>query len=289
MVRAIAAALLSASTFVAAEDAHALLAKARTALLQNRERERFWAWSTTTTRRITSRDGRVIEEIPSVTVESPIRSDGRRCNAVLAWGDGREPYLANAAADARCTVEQETRDLVNEDSILASAHVRVRSRSRTAIVLSFDRDPSLIDSQDPGRRCLASLRGAIEVDPVSFFPRVIDLEVAGHGCEQLVPVVNHYDEQPVRSAMSTFRKGATARWEYQLQKDKAGNAGRDYWICVRRHSVRPLPDYARVLIVWGRRFELTSFEKNRLAVIDATTTASELSADVVLKFGTDPK
>ena len=267
----------------AQDDARTFLAKARDAVRQNRDRERYWNWTTTTTRSVT-RFGQALESLPSVTVESPIRSDGKRCNAVLAWGDGREPYLANASADARCTVESEVRDLLNEDSLLRARRVRLRSRSKDAIVLAVSRDKELLASQDPYDRCTGSVRGTVELDPATFFPKNLDLEIVDHGCEQQVPVVNHYDEQPVRSAMSTFRKGATAQWEFSRQRDKSGAADRDYWLAVRRHSVRPLWENARVLIVWGRRFELDSFGRDRTIVIDASTTASELSTDAILKF-----
>src|SRR5438309_10774113 len=102
--------ILCITSASAADDAHALLAKARAAYLENHERERYWNWTTATTRTILDKDGVEIERLPSVTVESPIRSDGKRCNAVLAWGDGQTPYLADADADARCTVEEESRD-----------------------------------------------------------------------------------------------------------------------------------------------------------------------------------
>jgi hypothetical protein len=43
-----------------------------------------------------------LQEFPTVTAESIIRSDSRRCNAVVPWSDGRKPYLADADPDARC-------------------------------------------------------------------------------------------------------------------------------------------------------------------------------------------
>src|SRR5277367_4695603 len=82
-----------------AEDAAALLAKARAAFVENQSQERYWIWTITTTRAILDKNGNTVERIPSVTIESPIRSDGKRCNAVVAWGDGVEPYLKNASAD----------------------------------------------------------------------------------------------------------------------------------------------------------------------------------------------
>ena len=275
---------LNASLFASAEDARALLSKARDAYNANRERDRHWNWTTTTHRSIVSASGRELEHLPAVTVESPIQTDGKRCNAVLAWGDGREPYLAGAAADDRCRVEQEIRELLNERSILESARVRVRSRSPRSIVLAVSRDPAAMFSPDRFARCTASVEGTIQLDPVSYYPTIFDLEVTGSGCEQQVPVVNHYDGPQVSTAVSTFRRGAHVLWEYVLQKDKSGDATRDYWICVRRHSVRPLSDDARVLLVWGRRFEMTSTGHSRRIVIDAESKAAELTTDITITF-----
>ncbi len=280
---------LAASASGASGDAREILSKARDAFLDNRERERFWNWTTTTTRSIENYAGRPIEQLPSVTVESPIRSDGRRCNAVLAWGDGREPYLANATADERCKVEAEVHELLNEASILDSARVKVHSQSRDETVLAVSIDKPALLSRDPFRRCTASLEGKIVLDAASSFPKLFDLQLVDSGCEQIVGVVNHYDDRPITSAMSTFRKGAVVRWEYQLQRDKSGHRERDCWICVRRHSARPLLEQARSLIIWGRPFELKSFGRGRRIVIDASTSASELAADVILKFSTEGK
>src|SRR5580693_9801259 len=77
------------------KDALALLEKVRAAFFDNQKHERYWNWTTVENRSILDRSGKVIEVLAMVTVDSPIRSDGKRCNAVLAWGDGREPYLVN--------------------------------------------------------------------------------------------------------------------------------------------------------------------------------------------------
>src|SRR5579871_1140183 len=105
------------STVATAQDAAALLAKAREAFTANREQQRYWIWTSTTTRSMLDKLGNVIETIPSVTVESPIRADGKRCTAVLAWGDGLEPYLANASAEERCKVQEEVPPTFRLDAI----------------------------------------------------------------------------------------------------------------------------------------------------------------------------
>jgi hypothetical protein len=270
-------------------DASALLAKARSAFIENRAHERHWTWTTTTTRSIIDKHDNVLEQIPSVTVESPIRSDGKRCNAVLAWGDGREPYLANADADARCTVEQESQDPFRVEALLASSHVKIRSRSGAAITLAIEVDKAAMASSDPTRRCVGSVQATVQIDPATFYPTHIEVKAVESGCEQQILAQNHYDDHPVTPAVSAFRKGSVLRLEYGLQRAKAGNAGNDYWICAHRHVVNPMRGNTRALIVWGRRIELTSFGGDRSIVVDATTVANELATESTLKFETETK
>src|SRR5438034_2339259 len=149
------------------EDARTLLAKARTAFLENRDRGRYWNWTTTTKRSILDRGGNVMQALASVTVESPIRSDGKRCNAVLAWGDGREPYLANASADERCSVEQEVRELFREETLFESKQVKIKSRSPAAITLWIAADKQAANSADPFQRCAASVEATVLLDPLT--------------------------------------------------------------------------------------------------------------------------
>jgi hypothetical protein len=78
-MRSIASVLLVAATMSAQDasnirDPVTLLAKARTAFVENQGRERYWNWTTVENRSILDKSGKVIEEIPSVTIDSPIRS-----------------------------------------------------------------------------------------------------------------------------------------------------------------------------------------------------------------------
>jgi hypothetical protein len=75
-----------------------------------------------------------------VTVESPIRSDGKRCNALLAWGDGVEPYLANASAEERCAVEKEAPETFRVDAFLESRQVKIQSSTSSSITLVIRED-----------------------------------------------------------------------------------------------------------------------------------------------------
>src|SRR5216684_933312 len=86
----------------AADDPGELLVKAIAAFRKNEPRQKHWNWQTVETRDLVDRSGKSVQSFPAVTSESLIRSDGRRCNAVVTWGDGKKPYLAEANADDRC-------------------------------------------------------------------------------------------------------------------------------------------------------------------------------------------
>jgi len=80
----------------AADDAAALLDKAVEAFRKNEPKQKNWNWQNIETRELVDRSGSAVQKFPAVTSESVIRGDGRRCNAVLTWGDGKKPYLAEA-------------------------------------------------------------------------------------------------------------------------------------------------------------------------------------------------
>ncbi len=286
--------LLSAT--VAAQDAGALLAKAHTAFVENRERERYWTWTTVETRSILDKSGKVIERIPSVTIDSPIRSDGKRCNAVLAWGDGREPYLVNASADERCTVENETPGLFRVEALLESRQLKIETQDAHSIVLAFRPDKGFESSVDPVRRCTGSLEGTIELDAATCFPKRINVTIAANGCMQTrLTAVDHYsdtalqpgDDSASRPVFSSLLKGSALQFEYELQKDKTGNATKDFWICVHKYSVRPLQKNATGMFISGRLFKLTSRGPDRRGVSDISTKAAELTAESLIKFETE--
>ncbi len=179
---------------VAGQDGAELLAKAHKAFVENSARARFWTWTVVTTRSIAGKDGKVLEELPSVTVESPIRSDGKRCNAVLAWGDGREPYLANASADERCAVEKEQTNLLPLEDLLASRQVKLESRTASSITLAIHQDKDSMESEDPVKSCVASVEARIEIDVSSLFPKRIEIRVPNNNCEQKhITAADHYD------------------------------------------------------------------------------------------------
>jgi hypothetical protein len=144
-------------------------------------------------------------------------------------------------------------------------------------------DKSKVKSQDFAVRCAASLKATIELDPVSFFPLSIEGEVAESGCNsQFVPVV--HDGTVTRQPMeSQFRKGATFRVTYALQKDKFDNPQNSYWISVTQHYSQPWNSEARLLYYWGRQFRIPRNNGSRM-VKDIKTTAQEFGAGSQLRF-----
>jgi hypothetical protein len=257
----------------------------------------YWNWTAVENRSILDKNGKVIENIPSVTVDSPIRIDGKRCNAVLAWGDGREPYLVNASADERCTVEKEMPGVFRVEALFESHHVKVDSRDSGSIVLAIGQDKELVTSGDPSERCAGSVEGRIQLDSATFFPKRIDVTIATTGCMQTRRTgVDHYGaesssksaaDSPANPVFSGLLKGSVLQFEYELQKDKTGDATRDFWICVHKHSVPLLQRSTTGMFVSGRLFRLTSRGPDRRCVIDGVTKAAELSAESLLKFETE--
>jgi hypothetical protein len=270
------------------KDPVTLLAKAHSAFVENQRRERYWNWTTIENRSILDKSGKVIEKIPSITVDSPIRSDGKRCNAVLAWGDGREPYLVNARADERCALEQETPSLFRIEAVLESRELKVESRDESSIALAIHQDKDLAVSADPVQRCIGSLEGTIQLDAATFFPKRINVTVATNGCEQgKIAATDHYNGGVALKSVDGYPKGTVLQFEYALQKDKTGNASKDFWICVHEHSVWPLQKNATGMLIAGRLFKLASKGADRQGVIEVTTKATELSAESMVKFETE--
>lgn len=273
---------LSLAATAGAQDAATLLAKAREAFIQNQARERHWTWVTATTRAVIDKKGSKLQDLPSFTVESPIRSDGKRCNAVIAWGDSVEPYLANAAADERCKVADENRDTVQIAELLDPRPAKIESR-KAAITISFPQNKALVSSPDPSKRCAASITGRIQLDAASFFPKRIALEVPDHGCEGQRTVTEHYEDLSMQ-VHSGPTKDTTLLYEYELEHDRAGDQSKDYWIAAHVHIKRALLPRSTWIVNWSRRTQLTSPAANHFLDYDAKMTATELSAEAKIKF-----
>ncbi len=150
---------------------------------------------------------------------------------MVAWGDGREPYLAAADADARCTVEEEGPREFSFEALLESKNVKLRSRTAAGITIAIGADAEAKSSADPEARCIGSLEALIRLDAATFFPVHAEIKAVGSGCEQTLAVTDHYDNQGPMRAKNTFRKGATREFDYVLQRSKAGKMENDFRRC----------------------------------------------------------
>lgn len=266
-----------------AAEGPALLAKSAAAFQKNLASQKHWNWTIAETRELTDKAGKVVHRFPSVTSESVIRSDGRRCNAVTAWGDNREPYMKDADPDERCQAYDALGTPFDVSLLLKSANATVAGRTALAITVSVLPDKSQLKAPNYSVRCAASIKATIELDAASFFPIRIEGEVADSGCNStFVPVV-HYESVSRQPLTSQFRKGATFRVEYGLQKDKFDDPANSFWISTTQHYSQPWNRDSRLLYYWGREFRVAQDNGNRL-VKDIRTTAQEFGAGSQLRF-----
>jgi hypothetical protein len=275
--------LAAAIPSVAQDDATALLSKSVAAFEKNQQNEKHWNWSIVETRQLLNRSGVTIQSFPSVTSESVIRSNGRRCNALTAWGDGRAPYMKDADPDERCQAFNALGTPFEVALLLRSASAKVIEQSASVIRISVTPDRSRTKSPNYGVRCAASIKATIQLDPATCFPLRIEGEVAESGCDgQFQPVV-HYETVTRLPMVSQFRKGATFQVVYALQKDKFDNPANSFWISTEQHYVEPWNSDARVLYYWGRQVPVNRTTGHRL-VKDIQTTAQEFGAGSLLRF-----
>ena len=241
----------------AADEAGVLLGRARQAFQQNLEREKHWNWTAIETRTLVDRSGKTLQSFPAVTAESVIRSDGKRCNAVVSWGDGKPPYLADSDPDSRCQAMTMFRPPFGIEALLESGQAELVSRSAEAIVLRVLPDKARLKSDDPGVRCAASIRATVELEAKTYFPRRIDGEVSESGCDQRFEGVVQYDYMrrtgPLRS---NFRKGAAFQMKFAFQPDRFQTPDNSYWICTEETYSQPWNTDSQTLYYWGRQVQV---------------------------------
>ena len=275
--------LAAALSAAAQDDATALLAKAVAAFEKNQQNEKQWNWNIVEKRRLLNKSGETVESFPSVTSESVILSDGRRCNAVTAWGDGREPYMKDADPDERCQAFNALGTPFEVALLLKSATAKVMEQSASAIRISVLPDKSRTKSPEYGVRCAASIKATIQLDPATFFPVGIEGDVTESGCNGEFQPVVHYETMTRQPMVSQFRKGASFRVAYALQKDKFDNPANSFWISSEQHYSEPWNADSRVLYYWGRQVPVTRATGHRL-VKDTQTIAQEFGAGSQLRF-----
>jgi hypothetical protein len=282
IIRLSAFVLLFTSALHATDDASALLAKAGEAFRANQPKQKNWNWQTVESRELVDRAGKPLQRFPNVTSESILRSDGRRCNAVVSWGDGRKPYLADADPDERCQAMDAIAPPFPPLGVLVSQRGKVMERTAAAITILVEPDKSKLKDANFDIRCGASIRATVQLDPATFFPLRIEGEVVDSGCDSTFTAVNHYETMTRAPMTSNFRKGSTFWAEWALQKDKTGDPAKNYWIAAAQHYSQPWNNDNRVLYYWGRQVPVLR-EGHRL-VKDLKTTAQEFVVGSELIF-----
>ena len=278
--------LLAAALSHAAADPSAatLLAKAIAAFEKNSGNEKHWNWTIVEKRDLVDKSGAVLQHFPDVSSESVIRSDGHRCNAVTAWGDGRAPYLKNADPDERCEAYDALSTPFQVPLLLKSTNARVVQRTGSAITISVLPDKSLPKTASYSEHCAASIKATILLDAATYFPTRIEGAVTESGCDGEFRPVVHYETMTRQPMISQFRKGVTFSVEYALQKDKFDNPANAFWISSRQHYVQPWNPLARVIYYWGRQLAVAPRDKGHALVKDTQTSAQEFGAGSQLRF-----
>jgi len=266
-----------------AEDAAAMLAKASAAFESNRLQEIHWNWVSVEQRVIVDQTGKLLQPLPDVAIEAVIRSDGKRCTAVNAWGDGVPAYLANADPDARCKAT-DANSAMEISALLKSRRVKFAPQSAAGIKLSILPDKGGLRSKELEDRCAASIRATVLLDTVTYFPRIVEGEVVDTGCDQARATKIYYDG-PVNeeSVRSSIHKGTSFRVEYELQQDKFGSPERNFWIAARRHDRILRWIRGGNFIFWGRRFAIISQGSAQYIVKDTTSSAHEFGAQSTIR------
>jgi len=284
--RLVALCLLSSvpAAAAAADDAAGLLAKAADVFLANQERARHWNWTVHETRWLVDKAGRVLQNFPSVDSESVNRSGGKRCNAVVAWGDGKTPYMLDADPDTRCQAMDTIRAPFQVETLLRSSRVKLVLRSADGIRLAISPDKSKLKDAELAMRCAASIQATVRLDPITFFPTLLEGEVVESGCNMESNPVSHYEAVQAGPATTTFRKSARFRMEYALQKDKFENPANSFWICVHQEFDQPWHSGARFFYYWGRQLAVHNPEAGHRVFKEARTSAHEFGAETQLRF-----
>jgi hypothetical protein len=280
-----AACLLAAASHAAPPDeAAAVLANATEAYRSNQQRQEHWNWSIHETRKLLDKAGNVLQTFPWVDSESIIRTGGKRCNAILAWGDGKAPYMIDADPDARCQAMDAIRAPFQVESVLGSSKAKLESRSAGGIALTISPDKSKLKDRDFAVRCAASIQATVRLDPATFFPAYFEGEVVESGCDLRSNPVTQYTAVRAGPANSTFRKSARFRMEFVLQKDKFQNPANSFWICTRQEFDQPWNSDAQYLYYWGRQVAVRNPGAGRRLIKEMQTTAREFGAETQLRF-----
>lgn len=265
-------------------DAAALLAKAAAAYRANQQRQEHWNWNIHETRQLLDRANNLLQVFPWVDSESVIRTGGKRCDAILAWGDGKKPYMVDADPDRRCQAMDAIHAPFQVESLLSSSKVILPPSPAVAFTLVISPDKSKLKNADFDVRCAASIRATVRLDPETFFPVHFEGEVVESGCDLKNQPVTQYAAVPAGPASSTFRKTARFQMDYVLQKDKFANPANSFWLCTHQKFEQPWNADAQYLYYWGRQLVVRHPGAGRRFIKEIQTTAREFGTETQLRF-----
>jgi len=257
----------------AQENATELLSKAADAFQRNQTKESNWSW--TVEERAFTRDaaGKTIQQFPLVKVESVIRSDGRRCEAILSWSDGWEAFPEGADNDTRCQLVEIDFDLptLALQKLLQSRTVEVTEQNAGSVTITISPDKHL-PSSDPLAKCAAAMQGTVHLDRATLFPQAIRAEVIASGCR-------------FKSGHTTWslNKGTSFELEYSLQKDRFGKTENDFWVLARKR-VEIAPEQPGIYIIRNRKFAPNAPRLKQGLVSELHTVAQEFGSQSRISF-----
>ena len=290
MRKAVVFLLAAAPVCAQVTNVSALVAKVQAAWKANEDRAIHWSWTTSETRSVLDAAGREIQHLPDVTVESAVRSDGSRCNAVLSWGDGTPPYKLDADADTRCGSPVPNAMPLHIEALLKSSKLGLTQNSPARIVLAIHHDRKLADNPQPEVSCTASVEATLQVDPATFFPKRMEGKVVDSGCEGDTQAELHYGEEPLKGRLRRMlHKGTSFRIEFEMQPDKFGKPENSYWICTAQQWSKPLVNGASKLIFSNRSFRLEPKVKDRVVLTTSKTVAREFGVESQIRVDTIAK
>jgi hypothetical protein len=270
--------LLAALTPASAqENAADLLAKAADAFQRNQAKEGNWSWLVEERAFTRDKAGKIIQQFPMVKVESLIRSDGRRCEAILSWSDDWEPYPEGADNDTRCQLVEIDFDLAGQalQKLLTSRTGQITEQDAGSMTIAISPDKHL-PSSDPLAKCAAAMQGTVHIDRATLFPQAIRAEVIASGCR-------------VKNGRTTWflDKGTSFELQYALQKDRFGKTENDFWILSRKR-VEIAPEQPGTYLIRNRKFAPSAPRTKQGLVSELHTVAQEFGSQSRISFGEDP-
>ncbi len=257
----------------AQENAVDLLSKAADAFQRNQAKEGNWTWVVEEHAYTKDATGKTIQQFPTVKVESLIRSDGRRCEAILSWSDDAEPFPEGADNDTRCQLVEIDFDLAGLalQKLLKSRTATIAEQNAGSITVAISPDKHL-PASDPLAKCAAVMRGTVHLDRATFFPQAIRAEVMASGCRFKRGRNFWY-----------LAKGTSFELEYSLQKDRFQKTENDFWMLSRKR-VESAPEQPGIYIVRTRKFAPNAPRVKQGLVSELHTVAQEFGSQSRISF-----